>query len=210
MKILGTTLAFILLTGGAVQAHVTMIVEDGQRCMTSDGVPEHETGPWREGAVVVEQDHTFCMTSNPELTDTTTTDQLLTDTLTNSVLVSGVTMTGIPLRPGTAEYAEYYDASTERGYSRDRASGWNVEGIGGLIMNAQNGHVDGSGLCHYHGISSAVTGDLDGTLFGYAADGFAILYAGEQAQSSWQLKSGERRLVQAARMMAPMCRITNT
>ena len=179
MKILGTTLAFILLTGGAVQAHVTMIVEDGQRCMTS----------------------------NPELTDTTITDQLLTDTLTNSVLVSGVTMTGIPLRPGTAEY---YDASTERGYSRDRASGWNVEGIGGLIMNAQNGHVDGSGLCHYHGISSAVTGDLDGTLFGYAADGFAILYAGEQAQSSWQLKSGERRLVQAARMMAPMCRITNT
>jgi hypothetical protein len=179
MKTLGTTLALILLTGGAVQAHVTIIVEDGQRCITSDGVPEHETGPWREGAVVVEQDHEFCMTSTPELTDT----------ITDRVHVSGVTMTGIPVRPGTAEY---YDASTKRGYSRDSSSGWNVEGIGGLIMDAQNGHVDGGGLYHYHGISSAVTGDLDGTLFGYAGDGFAILYAGDQAQSSWQLKSGER------------------
>lgn len=179
MKVLGTTLALALLTGGAAQAHVTMTVKDGQRCITSNGVPEHETGPWRAGAVVVEQDNKFCMPSTPELTDT----------ITDKVTVSGVTMTGIPLRPGTAEY---YDSTSEKGYSRNDASGWNVEGIGGLIMDAQNGHVDGGGLYHYHGISSAVTGDLDGTLFGYAGDGFAILYAGGKVKSSWQLKGGER------------------
>lgn len=179
MKILGTTLALTVLTAAAAQAHMTMIVEDGQRCITSDGVPDHETGPWRAGAVVVPQEHQFCMTSTPELTDT----------ITDRIRVSGVTMTGIPLRPGTAEY---YDPTTERGYSRDSSSGWNVEGIGGLIMDAQNGHVDGDGMYHYHGIPSAVTGELDETLFGYAGDGFEIRYVGDKAQSSWQLKAGER------------------
>ena len=37
-----------------------------------------------------------------------------------------------------------------------------------------------------------VVGELDGTLFGYAADGFEIHYVGSDAQSSWQLKAGER------------------
>lgn len=70
-----------------------------------------------------------------------------------------ITLTGIPLRPGTAEY---YTDATERGYSRDNASGCNVEGIGGLIMDAQNAHVDGDGYYHYHGIPYAVLGALDG------------------------------------------------
>ena len=40
------------------------------------------------------------------------------------------------------------------------------------------------------GIPFAVVGELDGTLFGYAADGFEIHYVGSDAQSSWQLKAG--------------------
>lgn len=179
MKTLGTIFALAILMGSAVQAHVTITADGDQRCITSDGVPDHETGPWREGAVVVAQDHRFCMDATPELTDT----------ITDRVRISGITVTGIPLRPGTAEY---YDASSDRGYSRDQSSGWNVEGIGGLIMDAQNAHVDGSGYYHYHGIPSAVTTDLDGTLFGYAADGFEIHYIGDQVHSSWQLKNGER------------------
>ncbi|MCK0095709.1 YHYH protein [Yoonia sp. F2084L] len=179
MKTLGITLALTLLTAGAVQAHVTITVDGDQRCIRSDGVPDHDTGPWREGAIVEQQDHAFCMDATPELADT----------ITRNVRVSGITVTGIPLRPGTAEY---YDASTERGYSRDPSSGWNVEGVGGLIMDAQNAHVDGDGMYHYHGIPSAVVEGLENTLFGYAADGFEIHYVGDQAQSSWQLKSGER------------------
>ena len=179
MKTLATTLALTLLPAGSVQAHVTITVEGDQRCIASDGVPDHETGPWREGATVEEQDHSFCMDATPELTDT----------ISHRVRISGITVTGIPLRPGTAEY---YDPTSERGYSRDPSSGWNVEGIGGLIMDEQNAHVDGDGMYHYHGIPSAVTGSLDGTLFGYAADGFEIHYLGAEAQSSWQLKGGER------------------
>lgn len=160
-------------------AHAKMTVDGDRRCITSDGIPEHDTGPWRAGATVEQQDHSFCMDATPELTGT----------LNRRARVSGVTITGIPLRPGTAEY---YDSSSERGYSRDPASGWNVEGIGGLIMDAQNAHVDGSGYYHYHGIPSAVVDHLDGTLFGYAADGFEIHYIGNKAKSSWQLKPGER------------------
>ncbi len=179
MKIFCTAFALTLLAAGAAQAHATITVEGDQRCITSDGVPDHEWGPWRAGAVVEEQDHSFCMDATPELADS----------ITENVRISGITVTGIPLRPGTAEF---YDQTSERGYSRDPSSGWNVEGIGGLIMDAQNAHVDGDGYYHYHGIPSAVTGELDGTLFGYAADGFEIHYAGAEAQSSWQLKSGER------------------
>ncbi|WP_189799423.1 YHYH protein [Tateyamaria sp. syn59] len=179
MKTLGITLVLTALTGGAVHAHVTITVEGDRRCIKSDGVPDHETGTWRPGATVEPQDHNFCMDATPELTGT----------IAYRVQISGITLTGIPLRPGTAEY---YDPSSERSYSRDPSSGWNVEGIGGLIMDAQNAHVDASGMYHYHGIPSAVTGALDGTLFGYAADGFEIHYMGTNMQSSWQLKSGDR------------------
>lgn len=179
MKTIATAILASILTGTVAQAHVTMIVEDDRRCIFSDGVPDHDWGPWREGAVVAKQDHEFCMDATPELAGA----------VTDRVRVSGITVTGIPLRPGTAEY---YDPSSERGYSRDPSSGWNVEGIGGLIMDAQNAHVDGDGYYHYHGIPSAVTGALGDTLFGYAADGFEIRYEGEMMQSSWQLKSGER------------------
>lgn len=179
MKTLCSTLTMALLTAGSVQAHGTITVDGDQRCITSDGVPDHETGPWRAGATVEEQNHRFCMDATPELAGT----------ISRRARISGITVTGIPMRPGTAEY---YDPSSARGYSRDPSSGWNVEGVGGLIMDAQNAHVDGDGMYHYHGIPSAVTRALDGTLFGYAADGFEIHYAGAQAQSSWQLKSGER------------------
>lgn len=154
-------------------------VNADQRCIISDGVPDHDWGPWRAGATVIAQDHKFCVDATPTLSGE----------INRNVRISGVTITGIPLRPGTAEY---YDASSEKGYSRDPSSGWNIEGIGGLIMDAQNAHVDGGGYYHYHGIPSAVTSALDGTLFGYAADGFEIHYVGGAAQSSYQLKPGER------------------
>ncbi|MEO0485487.1 MAG: YHYH protein [Pseudomonadota bacterium] len=180
MKALGATaLTIALLAGASTQAHTVITVENGQRCITSDGVPDHDYGPFRATASLEPQSHAFCVDATPELTGA----------ITERVHVSGITLTGIPMRPGTAEY---YDPTSERGYSRDRSSGWNVEGIGGLRMDPQNAHVDGSGMYHYHAVPSAVVAEMDGTLLGYAADGFEIHYAGDAAQSSWQLKTGER------------------
>lgn len=163
----------------AAKEQVSITVEGDERCIVSNGLPAHQTGPWREGASVKEQDHRFCVDATPTKTGT----------IARRARISGITITGIPLRPGTAEY---YDAASERGYSRDPSSGWNVEGMGGLIMDAQNAHVDGNGYYHYHGVPSAVVGTLDGTLFGYAGDGFEIHYIGDEAQPSWRLKSGVR------------------
>lgn len=180
MKTFYSTLVLTLLFASAAQAHSTSITVQGdQRCIVSTGVPDHDVGTWRPGAVVEAQDHLFCVDATPEDTGT----------ITDGVFISGTTLTGVPLRPGTAEY---YDPTTELGWSRDRSSGWNVEGVGGLNMDAQNAHVDGDGMYHYHGIPEAVVSELDGTLFAYAADGFEIHYVGADAQSSYQLKSGER------------------
>ena len=191
MKELGLIIALMLLAACATQTHfgdhshtevhgqAKISVTGDERCIKSNGVPDHEWGPWRAGATVVAQDHNLCMDATPELSGT----------ITRNVRISGMTLTGIPLRPGTAEY---YDASSEKGYSRDSSSGWNIEGIGGLIMDAQNAHVDGGGYYHYHGVPSAITSALEGTLFGYAADGFEIHYVGADAQSSYQFKSGAR------------------
>lgn len=176
-----TTAILAVLTAGAATAHETSITIQGdQRCIVSTGEPDHEVGTWRPGAVVKPQDHLFCVDAVPQDTGT----------ITDRVTISGMTLTGIPLRPGTAEY---YDPTAERGWSRDRSSGWNVEGVGGLIMDAQNAHVDGDGMYHYHGIPEAVVSNLEGTLFAYAADGFEIHYVGGDVQSSYQLKEGERQ-----------------
>lgn len=158
---------------------MTMTVAGDQRCIISNGVPQHQVGTWRPGAVVEAQDHKFCVDATPQVTDT----------ITRGIKMAGMTVTGIPLRPGTAEY---YDPTTELGWFRDRPSAWNVEGIGGLRMDDQNAHVDGDGMYHYHGIPKFVTDGLEDTLFAYAADGFEIHYLGDKEQSSWQLRKGER------------------
>lgn len=165
------------------QAKVT--VKGDQRCITSNGTPPHDIGrfPTRGNPNSFNtQSIKICVDATPAQTGRTVTR-------TNA---SGITLTGIMLRPGTAEF---YDASSRRGFSRNRASGWQVEGMGGadmLGMDHANAHVDKRGLYHYHAPANVWTGDLHGSLIGYAADGFEIHYVGGGAQSSYQLKSGNR------------------
>jgi hypothetical protein len=59
-------------------------------------------------------------------------------------------------------------------------------------MDDQNAHVDRSGLYHYHSVSSDLLASQNGTLIGYAPDGFEIKYSPSTATSSWQLRSGTR------------------
>jgi hypothetical protein len=102
----------------------------------------------------------------------------------------GIALNGIVIRPGTADW---YDASSPRGFSRNQASGWNLEGMGSasaLGIDKNNAHVDNRGLYHYHGPPPSVV--LQGSLIGYAADGFEIHYVGKTAQPSYRLKKGTR------------------
>jgi len=161
---------------------VTIKTSGGQTCISSNGIPTHSSGPFRGRNSISSQKLEFCFDASPTMSSS----------VTHNVPVSGVSLSGIPFRPGTAEY---YDASSPRGFSRDRSSGWNVEGLGNaelLHMDSANAHVDQRGLYHYHGPSAKLVDSLEGTQVGYAADGFAIHYVGDNARSSWQLKSGTR------------------
>ena len=172
----------------SLQAHnnkVSITIKDGKRCIVSNGLPDHETGRFPNRGnpnSIVEQQVHLCFSLNPEKGHRP-------QPVRGSI---GVAINGVQIRPGTAEY---YDASSPRGFSRDRSSGWNLEGIGAknrLGMDQNNAHVDQRGLYHYHGIPDDLLDTINSTLISYAADGFEIHYAGERQISSYQLKPGSR------------------
>lgn len=162
------------------------IVRTGDRlCVTSNGTPTHEIGRFPNAGNpnrFVQQAVRVCVPGEPRDTGR----------ITRRTSASGITLSGILMRPGTADF---YDARSPRGFSRNPASGWRLEGMGAaqaLGMDAANAHVDHRGLYHYHAVSGGFLEASQGTLVGYAADGFEIHYAGGAARSSWQLKPGIR------------------
>lgn len=181
MNFIAAILAAFISTGDAATNEVSMTFMGDLRCFTSNSTPDHEIGPFGGPNDFVAQTETACVDATPELTGDVVYD----------IQTSGITLSGLYMRPETADY---YDASSARGFSRDSASGWKIEGMGGLLqMDPQNAHADERGLYHYHAVSDAVVDGMgDSTLYGYAADGFEIHYIGADATSSWQLIEGER------------------
>lgn len=171
-------LFLISLAGPAPAANSVQIQTIGdQRCIRSNGTPNHDIGqfpnrgnPHRFRAQAVE----VCVDATPQRTGN----------INWNANASGISLTGILLRPGTADF---YDASSPRGFSRDTSSGWRLEGMGAaesLGMDRNNAHVDHRGLYHYHAPAPALLASLDGTLIGYAADGFPIHYGRSNARPS--------------------------
>lgn len=107
----------------------------------------------------------------------------------------GVAVNGVPIEPAAAEY-----------YNGQR-NNWNYNALGGAIslgFDANFGHVQPTGLYHYHGVPTGLMQVLgwsksNSPLIGYAGDGFPI-YAlagkingrSKMVKSSYQLKSGNR------------------
>ena len=170
------------LYGASNQSTIT--TQGSKTCVSSNGTPNHSIGQFPNRGnpnSFKAQDLKYCFDSNPKKTSKKSTAP-----------ISGVTVTGIPIRPGTADW---YDASSPRGHSRDRSSGWNLDGMAPgnpLGLDSNNAHVDNRGLYHYHGMPTALININGDTLMGYAADGHEIHYVGSSAESSWQLKSGTR------------------
>ena len=156
-----------------------------KRCISSNGSPNHAIGQFPNRGNpnrFKPQNVKICVDARPSTTGR----------VYRRASGSGITITGIILRPGTADW---FDASSPRGFSRDSSSGWNLEGMGPkntLGLDRENAHVDNRGLYHYHRVSTYLATSLNGTLLGYAADGYEIHYIGEKAQSSWRLKNGTR------------------
>ena len=177
--------ALSLLGAVAYAASGARITETrGQTCVTSDGIPDHATGRFPNRGnphSIRSQNIRFCVPSDP-----------VKGTRAREVRTVGIALNGVIIRPGTADY---YDPSSRRGHSRNSASGWNLEGMGAsdmLGLDQNNAHVDERGLYHYHGPSPALTELSEGSLIGYAADGFEIHYVGTRAQPSYRLLPGYR------------------
>lgn len=184
---MASVFAGIFFTANALAASnsVKITVSENQRCIHSNGIADHTTGDFPTAGnpnKISEQDIRLCVPANP-------VKGAVAKELRGIV---GIALNGIVMRPGTADW---YDASSPRGHSRDRSSGWNLEGMGAadmLGMDQNNAHVDNRGVYHYHGPSEAIMNSAQGTLVGYAADGHEIHYLGSKIQSSWQLKPGTR------------------
>ncbi|MEX0344575.1 MAG: YHYH protein [Rhizobiaceae bacterium] len=154
-------------------------------CITSNGLPGHATGKFPNSG----NPHTirplrakYCVDATPKKGSSARAHR-------GTV---GVGLNGVAIRPGTADY---WDPHSPRGFSRDRSSGWNLEGIGArklLGMDNNNAHVDERGLYHYHGVPKGLLGQTKGSHIGYAADGFEIHYVGASARSGYRLKKGTR------------------
>ena len=103
----------------------------------------------------------------------------------------GVASNGIPIRPYTADY---FDSNAKRGFSKNSSSGWRKQAMfspRSLGIDQHYGHVDKSGLYHYHQLKTASNVDIKEYLVGYAPDGFKIMYKLSES-SSWRLKEGLR------------------
>lgn len=181
-------LAVTAISGAAIAHENQVSIQEtgGLICITSNGLPNHDTGTFPNSGnphSISEQRLRYCVDASP------TKGSRKTEITRGPV---GIGLNGILFRPETADY---YDPSARRGHSRDPSSGWNLEGMGAadmLGMDQHNAHVDNRGIYHYHGkpvglVSSAGDGHI-----GYAADGHEIHYAGSAAQSGWTLKSGTR------------------
>jgi hypothetical protein len=164
---------------------VRLVEQGDQRCIESNGVPDHavERFPNRGNPHRMRSQRLqFCFDAAPRRSATPH----------YGAPVVGIALNGIPIRPGTAEW---YDPAAPRGFSRDRSSGWNFEGMGNarmLGMDRNNAHVDHRGLYHYHGVPAGLLQGRTSSHIGYAADGFEIHYAGSGARSSYRLKAGNR------------------
>jgi hypothetical protein len=164
---------------------VSVTVENGRRCVISNGLPDHATGTFPNRGNphrIAEPNVHLCMPANP-------VKGAVANRSRGSI---GVAVNGVQFRPGTADF---YDPGSPRGFSRNPASGWNLEGLGArerLGMDGNNAHVDERGLYHYHGVPEALVMPGGDTLIGWAADGFEIHYDGGNQRSSWQLKPGNR------------------
>jgi len=186
MRVIIVTLAAAASIGLAAYtfaANNTVEISDNGRetCISSNGVPNHAVEDLgRNSARAINQE--YCFPSDPVKTSSATT----------RAQVIGVMLNGVPIRPYTAEY---FDANARNGFSRDRSSGWRLSALGNediFHVDANNGHSDHRGLYHYHAMPAALIPVGTSTLIGYAADGFEIHYVGEDAQSSYVLKSGSR------------------
>ncbi|WP_244530596.1 YHYH protein [Salaquimonas pukyongi] len=184
--ILATALCAASATASIAANNARISKNAGQICIASNGLPNHAMGRFPNRGnphAVSAQRIRVCVPSNPKKASQPRW-------IDRGGI--GIALNGVMIRP---EAADCWDPSSPRGFSRNCASGWRLEPMGpgnkfGLDQN--KAHVDRRGLYHYHGMPSGLGAAKQGTLIGYAADGFEIHHAGGRVKSGYRLKPGKR------------------
>lgn len=176
---------FLSQTVHAQSNNTSMELVGDQRCIKTNSIPDHQSGPFRNGTQVKVLELKLCVTTKPVRRSTPSK-------LDGSM---GVALNGIQFQPNTSGY---FDPSTARGHGRNGDKNWSFDLSGapnqrGLDKN--NAHVGRLGSYHYHSLPVNLIGKqtaVKNTLVGYAADGFEIHYVGNKVRSGYQLKQGLR------------------
>jgi hypothetical protein len=185
---------------------VKIEVREGFRYITSNGIPNHETGqfPGRGNPNTIgPQKYNFRVPVKP-----TPSEKPLSIGSTRGgggpPMLPGVALNGVVFDPGTAEW-----------WKNDRSSGWNYDALSGRInlgVDSSHAHVQPNGAYHYHGVPVGLVDKLLGdkkkgesmVQVGWAADGYPMyaVWGYEKAgdaksavrelKSSYRLKAGER------------------
>jgi hypothetical protein len=160
---------------------VTVMVDATSRTITSNALPNHETGEFPNSGnpnTISSQNSTYTFTTVPTFTGLETQTQII-----------GVAINGVKFEPGTAETVTCGNGDTYR-----------VEGLQNtfpLGMDFNNAHVQPTGEYHYHGVSKLLINffDMSNDLvhIGFAADGYRMYYSKSGAFSSgYELSSTPR------------------
>ena len=165
---------------------VTVVVDGDTRTITSNALPNHETGDFpNEGNpnAISAQDQSWTFTTNPVYTSTP-----------SQAMVPGVWVNGVKFQPGTAERAVCDNGIT---YNIEAVNlNDYIDGIP-LWLDSNNAHVQPWGEYHYHGIPEWIVdmdnGEEDLVHVGFAADGHMMYYSKSgQYTTSYILWDDER------------------
>jgi len=157
-------------------------ISDKQRIMTTNSLPNHETGSFPNQGnpnSISEQERKYSFPLNPKYTG-----------VSKRARQFGVAINGVKFEPGTAEVVK-----CESGESYRVEAFQNKIDLG---LDFNNAHVQPTGAYHYHGSPTRVIKAMDNgedlIHIGFAMDGFPIYYSkSNRYRPSYKLVENERQ-----------------
>lgn len=159
------------------ESAVNIIEKNGYRYITSNGIPDHETGEFpnqHDPVAIKAQNLEFRVPLVPNELD---------KPMNSNGYEFGIALNGIQFDPNGPFYIDGEEKRAIRNPFDGIESGWQYEGLSeniNLGHDHNNAHVQPPGLYHYHGIPTLLIEKLqkeqssDMVLLGYAADGFPV------------------------------------
>ncbi len=177
----GTYLGSYELVDEEFGTMVSVTVADGMRTITSNALPDHETGEFPNDGnpnEITAQDLSWEFTTTPVFVGSGT-----------DARTAGVAVNGVKFEPGTGESVTCQSGEQYRIEA--------LQDTYNLGLDFNNAHVQPGGEYHYHGISEmlveAYDSEDDLVHVGFAADGFLMFYSKSGAYTSgYELRSGLR------------------